>query len=149
MDINKFPQLETLELADDFNDGSNDSIDILIGSDHYWNIVHGETIRCESGPIAISSRLGWLLSGPGGESVGNATLSNLVITGELADYSFYTNDHDQLVNTLKDFWETESIGIKPEQVEGSMGNSFIKDLSHDGKHCRWSTLERRERGNTK
>ena len=44
VDINKFPQLETLELADDFNDG-NDSIDILIGSDHYWNIVHGETIR--------------------------------------------------------------------------------------------------------
>ena len=38
-----------------------------------------------------------------------------------------------MVNTLKDFWETESIGIKPEQVEGSTGNSFIKDLSYDGK----------------
>ena len=81
MDINKFPQLETLELADDFNDG-NDSIDILIGSDHYWNIVHGETIRCESGPIAVSSKLGWLLSGRGEESVGNATVSNLIITRE-------------------------------------------------------------------
>ncbi|XP_067047620.1 uncharacterized protein [Acropora muricata] len=133
VDINKFPQLETLELADDFNDGNNDSIDILIGSDNYWNIVHGETIRCESGPIAISSKLGWLLSGPGGESVGNATVSNLVITGELADYPFYTNEHDQLVNTLKHFWETESIGIKPEQVEESTRNSFIKDLSYDGK----------------
>ena len=134
VDINKFPQLETLELADDFNDGNNDSIDILIGSDYYWNIVHGETIRCESGPIAISSKLGWLLSGPGGESVGNATVSNLVITGELADYpGFYTNEHDQLANTLKHFWETESIGIKPEQVEESTGNSFIKDLSYDGK----------------
>ena len=34
VDINKFPQLETLELADDFSDGNNDSIDILIGSDN-------------------------------------------------------------------------------------------------------------------
>ena len=108
VDINKFSQLETVELADDFNDGSNDSIDILIGSDNYWNIVHGETIRCKSGPIAISSKLGWLLSAPGGESVGNVTVS-------------------------KHFWETESIGIKPEQVEESTRNSFIKDLTYDGK----------------
>lgn len=49
---------------------------------------------------------GWLLSGPGGESVRNATVSNVVITGECADYPFYTNEHDQQVNTLKDFWET-------------------------------------------
>ena len=115
VDINKFPQLETLELADDFNDGNNDSLDILIGSDNYWNIVHGETIRCESGPIAISSKLGWLLSGPGGESVGNATVSNLVITGELADYPFYTSEHDQLVNTLKH-------SGKPNRLELSLNN---------------------------
>lgn len=61
------------------------------------------------------------------------TDSNLVITGELADYPFYTNEHDQLVNTLKHFWETESIGIKPEQVKESTRKSFIKDLSYDGK----------------
>ena len=95
--------------------------------------MHAETIRCESGPIAISSKLGCLLSSAGGESVGNATVCNLVITGELADYPFYTNEHDQLVNTLKHFWETESIGINPEQVEQSARNSFIKDLSCDGK----------------
>ena len=35
VDISKFPQLQTLELADDF---TNDSIAILIGSDNYWNI---------------------------------------------------------------------------------------------------------------
>ena len=45
---------------------------------------------------------------------------------------FETNEHDELLNTLKEFWETESIGIK-EQVEESSGNSFIKDLSYDGK----------------
>ena len=105
-------------------------MDVLIGSDNYWNIVHGETIGCESGPIVISTKHGWLLSGPGGESVGNTTVSNLVITGELADYPFYTNEHDQLV---KHFWETESIGIKPEQVKESTRNSFIKHLSYDGK----------------
>lgn len=72
VDISKFPQLETLQLANEFNNGNNDLIDVLFGSDHYWNIAHGETIRCKSGPTAISSKLGWLLSSPGGESVGNA-----------------------------------------------------------------------------
>lgn len=59
--------------------------------------------------------------------------TNVLSASELADYPFYTNEHDQLVNTLKHFWETESIGIKPEQVKESTRNSFIKDLSYDGK----------------
>ena len=133
VDVSKFPQLDSLQLADDFDNGSCDSIDILIGSDYYWNFVHRETIRCESGPIVISSKLGWILSGPGGESVGNTTISNLVITGERGNYPFFANDNDQLVNTLKDFWDTESIGIKAESVKESKENTFIKDLSYDGK----------------
>lgn len=132
VDVGKFPHLETLELADDFDNECDDSIDILIGSDHYWNIVEGDTIRGQSGPIAVSSKLGWLLSGPGGESVeNNNTVSNLVISGE-RDYQFCSNENDQLLNTLKNFWETETIGIK-EEVEESIDNSFIKDLSYDGK----------------
>ena len=57
-----FAHLEGLKLADDF-DGSQDTIDVLVGSDFYWDIVIGDIVSGD-GPTAISSKLGWLLSGP-------------------------------------------------------------------------------------
>ena len=58
-----YPHLEGLALADSLDDSCGD-IDILIGSDYYWDLVSGETIRGDSGPTAVSSKFGWLLSGP-------------------------------------------------------------------------------------
>jgi hypothetical protein len=53
--------LEELELADPLDEDNESRIDILIGSDFYWNIVTGDIIRGGSGPIAVRSKLGWLL----------------------------------------------------------------------------------------
>ena len=39
-------------------------VDVLIGSDFYWNLVTGRVIRGKSGPMAIHTRVGWILSGP-------------------------------------------------------------------------------------
>ena len=39
-------------------------MDILIGSDQSWQIVTGEVKRGESGPTALCTKLGWVLSGP-------------------------------------------------------------------------------------
>jgi len=36
-----------------------DAIDVLIGSDHYRDIVTGDIIRGK-GPIEVHSKLGWL-----------------------------------------------------------------------------------------
>ena len=68
IDVN-CPHLEWSELADDQSDPRG-SIDLLIGSDHYWDIVTGDTRRGTNGPTAVSSSLGWLLSGPVNGSVG-------------------------------------------------------------------------------
>ena len=59
-----YPHLEGLELADPLDEDNESRIDILIGSDFYWNIVTGDIIRGGSGPIAVRSKLGWLLTGP-------------------------------------------------------------------------------------
>lgn len=83
-----------MELVDDFNDGNNDLIDILIGFDNYWNIVYGEMIWCEFGFIVISSKFGWFLFGLGGELIGNVIVFNFVIIGELVDYFFFMNEYD-------------------------------------------------------
>ena len=55
--------LQGIALADNVNVG-NKRFDILIGADHYYDIVIDDIVRGSTVPIAISSRLGWLLSGP-------------------------------------------------------------------------------------
>ncbi len=40
-------------------------INILIGSDYYWQFITGETRRGRNGgPVAVKTHLGWVLSGP-------------------------------------------------------------------------------------
>ena len=47
VDIDNYPHLQGVELAD--SSESQCGIDILIGSDHYWDIVTGESIRGNTG----------------------------------------------------------------------------------------------------
>ena len=48
-----------LDLADSSDASSRLKIDILIGSDQYWELTTGRTLRGSSGPIAIDTGLGW------------------------------------------------------------------------------------------
>ena len=50
-------------LADSSDDNCPLEIDILIGSDHYWDTVTGEVRRGQIDPVAIHTELGWVLSG--------------------------------------------------------------------------------------
>ena len=104
-----------MELADRLAD-TPDSIDVLIGSDYYWQIVTGETVRGTEGPVAVSSSLGWLLSGPVSRpsSKKQGTVSNLAISQGNCEV-FSENTEDELLNTLKSFWKTESISIDDNQ----------------------------------
>lgn len=99
-DINDYPNLEGLELAD--SSESQCGIDFLIGSDHYWDLVTGETIRGNSGPTTINSKFGWLLSGPINVSCSpnqSNTVSNLIISGGVCLNE--ANDKDEIVDMLK------------------------------------------------
>ena len=73
--INDLPHLKGLELADDPNNPC-DRIDVLIASDFYWDFMSGDTTIRDKGPIAINSKLGWLLSGP----IGTTAFTNLVLS---------------------------------------------------------------------
>ncbi len=66
VNVGEYSHLDGLDLADfDSGDEGNnsDSIDILVGADHYWDIVTGDVIHGRNGPTAVNSKLGWLLSG--------------------------------------------------------------------------------------
>ncbi|XP_068697018.1 uncharacterized protein [Montipora foliosa] len=111
VNVADYVHLEGLELADNFD--NTESIDVLIGSDYYWDFVSGDSIKGDQGPTAVNSKFGWLLSGPMyDESSSSVVSSNLIISGGVS--SMLGEQDDELVESLKKFWESESVGIIPE-----------------------------------
>jgi hypothetical protein len=55
--------LKGLKLAHPVSGDEDFDIEILIGADHYWDVVQDEVIR-DDGPTVIQSKIGYLLSGP-------------------------------------------------------------------------------------
>ena len=106
--------LAQLELADSCCDKSTLEVDMLIGSDYYWDLATGEIRRGKGGPVAINTKLGWVLSGPAPpnkqESTHKATM-NLLAAHTLRIDAEPSDTHD-LDDCLRSFWELESLGIK-------------------------------------
>ena len=129
IEVDQYPHLQGLQLAD--SSDSNDSIDVLIGSDHYWDLVKGNTVRGEFGPVAIDSMFGWLLSGPTNNGADNEICTaNLTILGSSDSQS--ETMQDPLVDILKTFWETESIGIKGDPEPKDIIESFNESVHFNG-----------------
>ena len=106
--------LSELELADHDATSNQNHIDILVGSDFYWSLVTGENIRTEGGLIAACSTLWWLISG----LIETSSTGKLIHTHAHLAISCFTESNfsesldDQLVTTLKKFWEIETLGIE-------------------------------------
>lgn len=125
----KYPHLSSLNLADDCNGDAQ--IDILIGADQYWNIVTGGTIRHESGPTAIHTKLGWVLSGPINEMpTKTADSVNLTSTHVLKCQATNPISHGSWDPQLEKFWNLESLGIQTD--ERSVYEEFDQKISYDG-----------------
>ena len=61
----KFPELIGSALFKENEEIKDKEINLLIGSDYYWTIINNDIRRCdENGLVAISSKLGWIVSGP-------------------------------------------------------------------------------------
>lgn len=88
------------------------SIDLLIGSDFYWEFVTGETMRGDAGPVAVNTTLGWVLSGPSGpaDQKEHAVSPVSLVTAHTMRVEGITNK--ELDNTMKSFGELESFGIE-------------------------------------
>ena len=130
INLEHHPHLIGIPLAD--KSKIDDPIDILIGSDFYWDIVGSEMIRAESGPVAISSKFGWLLSGPTSDVKDTSTVAtNLVISG--GSTVLFDIQEDPVVKTLKQFWETESVGIKSCERYDDSTDTFNENVRFNGE----------------
>ena len=58
-----FPHLMGLKLSRGINGDHDFTVDILIGLDSYYSFV-GDHLILGCGPVAVESRLGYLLAGP-------------------------------------------------------------------------------------
>ena len=56
--------LTDLDLAEQSDLADTLEVDMLIGSDSYWSVVTGRIICGADGPVAVETRIGWVLSGP-------------------------------------------------------------------------------------
>lgn len=53
--------MKGLKLADYSTVGDDIMVDILFGSDQYWQLVSGKVLRGEDGPTAMETKYGWVL----------------------------------------------------------------------------------------
>ena len=81
-----YPHLCNIWFSDVSKGEETLSNDALIGSDYLWYFQEGETIRGEEAhdPVAVKTKLGWVLSGPlkGKTAVGTLSI-NLNVQGVL------------------------------------------------------------------
>ena len=104
--------LKELPLANHV-DSDTFEIDLLIGADYYWSIVGDKIVR-GSGPTAVSSELGYLLSGPTNL---NTSVINTIICKVIA-----SSDLDE--KRVKDFWDLETLGIKESDTESNEFSTY-------------------------
>ena len=129
----RYPHHSGLELAD-FSHGNEDlEVDVLIKSDHYWKLVTGEMVRGASGPTAVQTRLGWVLSGPA-EGLTQRHAVNLATTHILrTDAQAASSQKCDLDENLKKLWDLETLGIR--EGECSVYEEFERSISsHDGRY---------------
>ena len=122
-----YEHLLGLDLADSANIADSLEVDVLIGSDSYWSLVTGRIVRGKSGPTAIHTKVGWILSGPVDQQEVTTNLS-LTSTHTLRIDAYPVGS--SLDDCLKQFWELESLGIM--EGETSMYEKFVQRIKFDG-----------------
>ena len=130
--IDAHRHLAALDLADCSTGDSSMEVDILVGSDYYWELATGEVCRGSSGPIAIHTKLGWVLSGPTNSMDLPESSVNLVTTHVLRVDSQECENRG-LEEGLRSFWELESLGIS--SPEKTLYEDFSKSVTfRDGRY---------------
>ena len=130
--LEHYPHISGLDLADNPLDETRE-IDVLMGSDFYWEFVTGEVVRGVEGPVAINTTLGWMLSGPADLTGPQGTIVSFVTTHTLRVDDGVTNK--MLDTTMRSFWELESLGIQVDSMENDVSDHFASSVKmKDGRY---------------
>ena len=114
-------------------------VDLLIGSDFYWKFLTGEIRQGEVGPVAMKTKVGWVLSGPVCQASALQAANTNIVTSHVMHLEISSVEcsssklKDPLVQQLQRFWEIESIGVSLD--EGSVHDKFLDTVEQmDGRY---------------
>ena len=115
-----------------------DNIDVLIGSDYYWDIITGGVACGDDKLVAFSSKFGWLLSGPtkGDSGTSHSTTSDLIVQKPY-DFMESQNQATELANSLNRFWDIESAGITETSRKVNEDEQFLRFIKFDKDEGRY------------
>ncbi|KAK6171842.1 hypothetical protein SNE40_018267 [Patella caerulea] len=141
LNIQNYPYLLELQLADHYEEFEDNAIDILIGADYYWDFISSEQVREEDSPVAINSKFGWLISGPikGVVNADNSTVTNLIIVSQPINV-FEEDSNTHLIDNLRRFWDVESIGIMNTNDTKSDNFSDFMNIRFDDQEQRFQLV---------
>ena len=94
------------------NTGEGIEIHMLIGINHYWEIIQPDFIRLSCGFVAQNSKLGYIISGACFNSDSTSNMSNATPSVLSCIVSSPpTAENGGSCKDIPDFWSLESIGI--------------------------------------
>jgi len=106
-DIKTLAHTRKLRLADPPGDSQNLAFEILIGGEHYWEIVNDTSpIRLSPSVVPLPSKLGWIPSGNRSAVTASSIMVNYVNLGQ----SSFTSDY-----VVRRFWYLKTLGTTDKQ----------------------------------
>ena len=107
--------LQCFPLPDSLDNSETREIDLFTGLDHYYDVISGQIVRGSSGPIALRSKLGWMLSGAVDRPELTTNLSTNVNSSLILDCSQPVSERKEnnreISDALGEFWKYENFGL--------------------------------------
>eukprot|EP00731_Ephydatia_muelleri_P005954 Em0003g202a len=131
---NHYSYLSGLDMADSSDQNDHLEVGILIGADNYWSLMTGRIRKGRTGPTAVETDFGWVLSGPVKGLSTETTSVNLLSCHVLNVGMLSPHSDTKMEQILHSFWDLETLGIKSQ--EGSVYDNFMRTISYeDGRYC--------------
>ena len=111
------------DFADEYDKDRQITVDILVGLDYYWTFIKSDRVCCANGLVAQDSVFGWVLSGSCGDNTVQRprTDTQLLCLENMSD------------STLRAFWDLESIGIVPKEMDCDNQSHVLKQFTQTVK----------------
>ena len=104
-----YSHLKNVDLADSNIDNKNLEIDILVGADFYWDIVFLDgSVRGNNGPVALNTRVGYVLSGPITSSSNENEHNSVMLTHVMKVQAEIISENYLLMNDYSKVWNEKS-----------------------------------------
>ena len=129
--VQSYNHFKGLTLAEDLMQGSHAEINILLGSDQIWNFLNGQTIPGQGGPVAVSTKFGYVVSGPVNNLPFEEVITNFVTAHALKADAIKVTGQEILDNHMKHFYDLETLGISSKEV--AVHEEFLYDIEFNGK----------------